>query len=226
MRPEIFEQVSQSLPLRYEPIFEKLGDPNNQNYWFAVVHDEAGEPMAVVREIVCDDLAVGLDALEALEKYGLKAARHMPFMGHEHREFLLVEYVEGSELGDSNIEPYVLWDHVSKLAHYYTDRISRGESDLSDISAPFQWIVREGVPILVDLDMHAGITTNPELQKLFIGSRLCALYEDYIRLLGTENAERLLRKLDASFKTIVPSDTILAVSEEGTLGPDKERFRY
>lgn len=116
-----------------------------------------GKTVAVVRESMEDSsFEKGLHELKFLQAAGIKVAKHLPFIGPDGEERMLVEYVTGQEwsrdYADRNPDLYL--STAQKIGNYAADAILLGRPVLTDISSCFQYILHDNEPVLVDLDMH------------------------------------------------------------------------
>jgi hypothetical protein len=127
--------------------------------------DENGKRIAVIRayfankhpETLREDFESGLEELKYLEAAGIKIAGHVPvFVGPNSDPYLLVEYIDGEELSSAVVLQYQdeCMELLKKLDYYAVDAIASGRGVLTDISSSFQYVMRNGEPVLVDLDMY------------------------------------------------------------------------
>jgi hypothetical protein len=151
------------LPIRPEYIFDPLRPEVHEDVFEnSFVRDDRGNPVAVVREYLGDTFSSGLKELAYLEAAGVKVAKHFPFIGVGHREFIIVEYVDGVVLDKDTAaaNPDMCLTLAKQIGEYSAAAIKAGRGVLTDLSSSFQYMLYDGEPVLVDLDMlqYAGTT--------------------------------------------------------------------
>lgn len=167
--------------------------------------DENNDRIAVIRDFIAyrnvntlqSDLAEGLRELNHLESTGINVANRQPFIGPDYMPYLLVEYIDGTPLhrASSDYRSQCL-DLIKKLEAYYVEGISAGRSVLADISSSFQYVVRNGEIILVDLDMHLFEGTNDPIEQSLVADKILEEFSGGSGFFPTE-------KIDCS--TVMPT---------------------
>jgi hypothetical protein len=180
--------------------------------------DENNHRIAVIRDYIAyrnantiqSDLADGLRELNHLESMDIGVANRQPFIGPDYMPYLLVEYIDGTPLhhASSDYRSQCL-DLIKKLEAYYVEGISAGRSVLADISSSFQYVVRNGEIILVDLDMHLFDGTNDPIEQSLIADNILEEFSEGSGFFPTE-------KIDCSI--VMPTLCALGRSNQSPRG--------
>jgi hypothetical protein len=159
--------IPPGVPLRPELTLHPIRS-HDEDILHDYLRDSSNQTVGIVREYDDYTFAEGLQELYFLEKAGISVAKRLPFIGPYDQEYLLVEHVEGKEwdIDHAHNHPEIALSLARKLGRYAAEAIMSGRGVLSDISDPFQYVLRDGEPVLVDLDMHQiKKTKNPIRQK-------------------------------------------------------------
>lgn len=187
------------LPFRHGYSFDPLRPAIHEEVFEnSFVRNTEGKPVAVVREYLGDTFSKGLNELKYLEAAGVNVARHLPFIGADNREFMLVEYIDGVVL-DKDVaanNPGICLDLAMKIGKYSAAAIEAGRGVLTDISSTFQYMLRDGEPILVDLDMHQFVGTTILHRQSLIASHIYSEFSDGEGLVPTDYLEDCTQLLE------------------------------
>lgn len=192
------------LPFRFQPREAVLRDrPGEKPFSFSVISNEKDEHFAVVRELhepgVAGSFSDKLQALNVLKACGVEVASHLGVRIALDKELLIVEYVDGPDfdVSPNSAHPDRILEHATGLGQYFCRAVLEEDYVLSDVMETAQYRVRDGSPVLVDLDAY--LDSSFDVQPVIAEYQLDTLRNIYTPLLPEKQAQQLHESVE-SFK--------------------------
>jgi hypothetical protein len=230
MQEARLREVEHDLP------FKQIGFVVLGGTGFGVVFPrEAGEHLRLIRELQHESNYDKLQQqFETLERHGISVANHELHVVKENRLFLAVNFLSGTRLDHwakaqkQDVSDPVVLKLASSLGRYFTEQFMTHGDCLWDIVTPFQYLVSNGTPVLVDLDTSASGSEGPKLSheqlELNLGSFLVDIGTQYAVLLSEDASHTLNTELESMFQAATASS--LFINGEPEAGLDTERYHY
>lgn len=191
-----------NLPINQELKYEPFNKFDNKMFFgpsntFGKILDSTDTPLAVIRPCFYETVASGLNELRFLERSGVTVAKHLAFRGPNDTRLLLVEHVLGEDVPLHEVHPESkkLLELGSRVIDYSVNAIRKKRPVLTEIAQPFQYLLRKGEFVLVDLDMVLADNNTEDADKLAAYDIICDFEGSYTHMLSANNWKELDEKL-------------------------------
>lgn len=216
---------------RFLEIETKLPFAGDISYWEGFI--SVGNEYVLRETHHVEDFHALNDQLQKLETGGVKVIDRYPLLAADGSLFIVSPRLHGTTLDEwtqntpDPLRNSVVTKLACSLADYFVIQLNSTERyHLGDVVSPFQYMVVDTEPILIDIDTSTGDGMvkkwNTERRNRYLGSFLVDIGAEYGNLISPEGAHLLHKLLDRKFKAVTGES--IFIDNDSMEGLDEDKY--